>query len=122
MLTVIYNNLMDPITVIDLPPIVETMEQDVWNVPVPMYPEFLHAAEKDPPPITSLVCSFVSLRRERYVRKGHIHYMFFVDDLQEELALELKSSLLHGQQSDAAKELRRAFIGGVLSALKHTGD
>ena len=59
--------------------------------------------------------SVVTLMREIFRRNSIAHPFFFVSELEESMALELKSDFLAGQQSDLSQMLKAAFVRGLMA-------
>ena len=115
---VLYTHDFEPITVIELPPVVRDYlarfgmaQLEVLSMP-PI--EFNH-------PLEAVRCSVKTVRliAEPVRRGSHGHLMLFTAD--EENALLLKSAFLPGQRHEVLSERADAFAQGFMKAIRAIG-
>ncbi len=114
MLTVLYTNDLEPITVLDVP-------QGAWDrllrgqrlrIPV-MGPISICKIGPVEPTKSSFRC--VELWTERFRRNGADHNFLFTND--DESALLLRSEFLAGQRRELQSREDKAFLDGFIGAL-----
>jgi hypothetical protein len=109
---------MEPITVLELP--AEHLKWARDNTfltfavhPLPLQPMW---AELNGSAALQISSRTVTIRGERFVRRGREHTFLFTND--EESALLLKSALLPGQRKDISQREREAFMDGFIEGFK----
>lgn len=116
--TVIYTDDMEPITVINIDAWTEKFLNEHGSVRLAVMPIFpINYEDKS----AGLVQSFniVSIRAERFHRKGKTHTFLITED--EETALLLKAAFLPGQNREVQQRERDAMAKGFLQALSMIG-
>lgn len=117
MRTVLYANDMEPITVLELSAFTQKylIEQGLVHIAV-MEPPRYQAIPDFP---LNLQMRSVTIRAEKFIRRGENHMLLFTND--EESALLLKCAFLPGQQAELNQRDRKAFASGFLDALYKLG-
>ena len=117
MLSVLYTNDMEPITVIDLPIEVHSFEFDrsVYKVPVFGKPKTEYSYINQHYEYEAFF--IVEIHVEKFVRNGKTHPMFIVHESYEELALRLQPAYMAGQLSDLRNKEADSFWKGVATGL-----
>jgi len=120
MRVVLYADDMEPITVIDLPPMATRYlnERGMVRLAVQLPPMLSVLAAQQAPMLDD--CKTVTIFAERLVRHSREHMMLFTRD--DESALLLKSAFLPGQQAEFQERERTAFARGFLEALARVGN
>jgi hypothetical protein len=114
MRVVLFAEDMEPITVLDLPPVAETHLERYGRVLVPvLQPIGLTPPTEGP---TKKDHRVVEIYSEKFQRNGVRHMMLFTRD--EEAAMLLRSALLPGQRRDAQDAARAQFARGFLAGLR----
>ena len=111
--TVLYNEKLEPLTIIDLPIRAYTTPTSFWEVPVK---DSLDLVSIDDTSKTDLY--LVTLKREEFFYKKKSHCFFFINTEEEPLALKLKSSFLPGQITYAERKLGISLLSRLKESLK----
>lgn len=119
MRTVLYADDMEPITVIDLPPMAVEFLKERGRVRLPVLLPFRLPMLNEYATPSKAMLRTVDISAETLVRKGREHMMLFTRD--EESALLMKCAFLPGQQAGLQEREREAFARGFLDAITMVG-
>ncbi len=114
MRVVLFAEDMEPITVLDLPPVAADHLERYGRVRVPVLQPLRLTPPTEGPKTED--CRAVEIYAEKLRRNGVPHMMLFTRD--EEAAMLLRSALLPGQRRDAQDAAREQFAMGFIAGLR----